>query len=155
VGADIKSSQLALDWENTVEEIRRLPGFEGFLKAKTFSQLAPAAHEGPVVILSVDDSRSDALVLIADGWKDKHVSVVNIPLTRFSYEKGQKLCGELTSILKSTGVRDRGEMRKTRLVFSGGGADATFRNILRTLWLDIVQPVIDSLVYQVCHQNDR
>ena len=50
------SSQLAIAWENTVEEIRRLPGFEGFLKAKTISQLAPAAHEGPVVILNVDDS---------------------------------------------------------------------------------------------------
>jgi len=126
------SSQLAIAWENTVEEIRRLPGFEGSLKAKTFSELAPVAHEGPVVILNVDDSRSDALILIADDSKEKHVSVVNIPLTQFSYEISQKLCGELTSILKSAGVRDRGEVRKGGLYLSGG-ADDTFQNILRII----------------------
>jgi len=148
-GATMKSSRLAIDWENTVEEIRRLPEFEGFLKAKKFSQLAPAAHEGPVVILNVDDSQSDALALITNNSKEKHVSVVNIPLTRFSYEKGQKLCENLTDVLKSAGVRARGETRKGGLFFSGGGADATFRNILRILWLDVVQPVIDCLEYQV------
>jgi len=153
--ADVKSwsSQLAIVWENTVEEIRRLPGFEGFLKARAFSQLAPAAHEGPVVILNVDASRSDALILTADDSKEKHVSVANIPLTRFSYEIGQKLCGELTSLLKSAGVRDQREVRKGGLFFTEGSADAAFQNVLRILWLDVVQPVIDYLAYQVCHRN--
>jgi len=153
-GANLWSSQLGIAWENTVEEIRRLPGFEGFLKAKTFSQLAPAAHEGPVVILNVDESRSDALVLIADDSEEKHVSVVNIPLTRFSYQIGQNLCKELTSLLKTAGVRDRGEVRKGGLYFPEGGADTAFQNILRTLWQDIVQPVVVALKYQVCHRND-
>jgi len=69
------SLQLAISWENTVEEIKRLPGFEVFLKAKTFSQVAgPAADEGPVVILDVEDSRSDALILIGDRMTRKRSS---------------------------------------------------------------------------------
>ena len=84
-----------------------LPGFRGFLKAKTFSQLAPAAYEGPVVILNIDKSRSDALVLITDDSKDKCASVVNIPLIRFSYERGQTLREKLTSLLTLSGFRPR------------------------------------------------
>ena len=148
-GANSKSSLLAIAWENTVDEIRKLAGFERFLKAKTFSQLVPAAHEGPVVILNVDDSRSDALVLIADDSEEKHVSVVNIPLTRFSYKTGQMLSERLTSLLKSAGLRSRGETRKTGQVFPGGGTNATFQKILRILWLSVVQPVVEALAYQV------
>ena len=148
------SSRLAIDWENTVEEIRRVPGFEGFLKAKAFSQLAPAADEGPVAILNVDDTRSDALVLIADDSMDKHVSVVHIPLTRFSYEKGQKLCAKLTELLNLANARDRGEPRMTGRLPPDGSADSAFRKILRILWLDVVQPVIDALGYQVCNCNN-
>ena len=38
-GTTANNAQLAIAWENTVEEIRRLHGFEGFQKARTFSQL--------------------------------------------------------------------------------------------------------------------
>jgi len=155
VGANIKSSQLAIDWENTVEEIRSLPGFEGFLKAKTFTQLAPVAHEGPVVILNVGDSQSDAIVLISDDSEDKRVSVVNIPLPQFSYETGRILCEKLADLLKSSGLRARGETRKTGRIFPGSGVGSTFQKILRILWQDVVQPVINGLGYQVCHYNDE
>lgn len=151
VNAAQKSSMLANDWENTVKEIRQLRGFEGFLKAKTFSQLAPVAHEGPVVILNVDHSRCDALLLIADDSDDKHVSVINIPLTRFSYVKGQKLSEKLSSVLTSAGVRARGDIRKTKLIYPEGNGDAAFADLLRILWLDIVEPVITGLAYQVWH----
>ena len=153
--ADIRSAQLVIAWENAVEEVRKLPGFEGFLRAKTFSQLSHVAHEGPVVILNVSDSRSDALVLAEDESEDKHVSVVSIPLTRFSYETGRKLREKLTELLTLAGFRDRGETRKTGRVFSGGGnIKAAFQKILRILWLDVVQPVIDTLKYQVRHLDD-
>jgi len=153
--ANPKSPQLAIDWENTVGEIRGLPGFEGFLKAKTFYQLAPVAYEGPVVILNVENPRSDALVLISHDSEEKQVSVVNIPFTRFSYETGQKLCEKLVNLLKSSGLLVWGETCKTGRVLHGEGVESTFQKILRILWLDVVQPVIEALAYQVCHCNDR
>jgi len=152
--ANITSLQLATDWEDSIEEIRRLPGFEGFLKAKTFSQLAPVAYEGPVVILNVDKSRCDALILIADDRDEKHVSVIDIPLTRFSHETAQKLYERLTELLKTGGVRARGEMRKTGRLHEEKTRDNTFKNILRILWQDVIHPVIDALAYKVCHRND-
>jgi hypothetical protein len=148
-----KSTELAIEWENTVEEIRRLDGFDRFLRAKAFGQLARAAYEGPVVILNVNDARCDALVLIPNDSDDKQVSVINIPLTHFSYETCQKLSEKLTSLLKSSGVRSRGENRKTGRSYPEGGGQAAFSNILRVLWLDVVKPVIDALAYQVCHRN--
>ena len=63
--ANIRGSQSAAHWDNTVEESRRLPVFG---KTKTFRRLAPAAYEGLVVIFNVGKSQSDALVLIADDW---------------------------------------------------------------------------------------
>jgi len=153
VGANIRSLHLSIDWNNTVEEIRRLPGFEGFLKARTFHQLAPVAYEGPVVILNVGDSQSDALILIPNESK-KQASVVNIPLTRFSSESSRALCEKLMNLLKSVGVRARGEKRKTGRVLPERGTNATFRNILRILWQDVVRPVIEALGYQVCRSNN-
>jgi hypothetical protein len=153
VDAAQKGSQLAIEWKNTVEEIRKIPGFDRFLRAKTFSQLARAAHEGPVVILNVNISGCDALVLIADNSDDKQVSVISIPLNDFSYELAQKLSEKLTNHLRSAGVRSRGETRKTGRSYPEGNGEAAFNNILRVLWLAVVKPVIDALAYQVCHRS--
>jgi hypothetical protein len=141
-------TRLAVDWDTLIEEIRRLPNFEGFLRAKSFSQLAPAAHEGPVVILNVNGSRCDALVLIADDSSERHVSVVNIPLERFSYETSEKLFKALTGLLKSAGVRERNE-RKIHIGGSQADGEAKFKRILRILWQDVVKPVIEGLAFQV------
>jgi hypothetical protein len=153
VDAARKSTELAIEWENTVEEIRQLVGFDRFLRAKTFAQLAPAAYEGPVVILNVNHSRCDALILIPSDSDDKKVSVVNIPLTHFSYETCQRLSKTLATLLKSSGVRARGDDRKTGRSYPEGSGEAAFSNILRVLWLDVVKPVIDALAYQVCHRS--
>ena len=141
--------RLAAEWDHTIEEIRRLPGFETFLKPKTFIQLAPAAHEGPVVILNVSESRCDALVLVADDSSEKQVSVFNIPLTRFSYEKSQKLGERLAELLTLAGVRARGDTRKAMIDGLGTGSEDSFESILRILWVDVVKPVIEGLAYQV------
>jgi len=140
---------LAAEWDHTIEEIRNLPGFETFLKPKIFSQLAPAAHEGPVVILNVDNSRCDALVLVADDSNKNQVSVFNIPLTRFSYEKSQKLGKRLADLLMLAGVRARGDTRKARIDGLGAGSEDSFEAILCILWVDVVKPVIEGLAYQV------
>ena len=66
-------------------------------------------------------------MLIADASEEKQVSVVNIPLTRFSYKTSQMLTEKLTGLLKSAGLRARGETRKTGQVFPGGGTNATFQ----------------------------
>ncbi|KZP14087.1 hypothetical protein FIBSPDRAFT_981200 [Athelia psychrophila] len=58
------SSQLRSDkLEDIIQQIRRLPGFDHFLKAVPFSQLRNAAAEGPVIIVNVAKLRSDTIIL--------------------------------------------------------------------------------------------
>jgi hypothetical protein len=141
-------SKLGIEWDDLIDEIRGIPGFEGFLRAKSFSQLAPAAHEGPVVILNVNKARCDALVLISDDTAERNVSAINIPLERFSHEKSQKMYQTMTDLLSSAGVRERND-RKTGRVQSAGN-EAKFKRILGILWHDVVKPVIERLAFQVC-----
>jgi hypothetical protein len=141
-------SKLAVEWDNLIGEIRAISGFEGFLRAKRFSQLAAVAHQGPVVILNVNDSQCDALVLVADGSEETHVSVVNIPLQRFSYDKCKELFQYLTDLLSSAGFRDRDD-RKSGRIQSHADDEAKFKRILRILWQDVVKPVIEGLAFQV------
>jgi hypothetical protein len=141
-------SKLAVEWDNLIDEIRGIPKFEGFLRVKSFTQLAPAAHEGPVVILNVNDLQCDALVLIGDESAETHVSVIKIPLERFSYDKSKELFQALTGLLSSAGVRERNE-RQTRIVRSQLDGEPMFKSILRTLWQDVVKPVIEGLAFQV------
>ena len=142
-------SKLAIEWDNLVDEIRKIPGFEGFLRAKTFHQLAPAAHEGPVVILNISNSHCDALVLIAEDSAERHVSAINIPLEYFSHEKGKSLFRNLTELLSSAGVRERNDRKSNRKALSRVESDVKFKMILRVLWKDVVKPVIEGLAFQV------
>ncbi|EJU02562.1 hypothetical protein DACRYDRAFT_115612 [Dacryopinax primogenitus] len=54
-------------WEFLIEQVRKVPEFEGFLKPLSFSELRKAAAEGPVVILNASKYRSDALIIHPQG----------------------------------------------------------------------------------------
>ncbi|KAI0312531.1 CHAT domain-containing protein [Amylostereum chailletii] len=55
--------RLAERYEEHVDETRKLPGFEGFLRPRRLASLLGAAATGPVVIINVDRQRCDALIL--------------------------------------------------------------------------------------------
>lgn len=58
---------LAREWDAVVDEVRRIPGFEGFLRLPPLDGLLEAASAGPVVIVNVSRWRCDALIVTADG----------------------------------------------------------------------------------------
>ncbi|MFD4052678.1 CHAT domain-containing protein [Streptomyces californicus] len=62
------------EWDETVDLVRRLPGFERFLVPPGFAELAAAAGPVPVVLVNVSGLRCDALV-VAGG----RVDVVPLP----------------------------------------------------------------------------
>jgi tetratricopeptide (TPR) repeat protein len=139
-----KHRELSIERDKLIDTIRAIPEYKSFMSPKRFDELAPVAHEGPVVILNVQESRCDALVLISS---DADVSAVVIPLEQFSYDMSKKLSEALKSLLLSCGVRSRNLLRAIR-----DGADehdVTFKNILSILWRHVVKPVIDGLAYQV------
>ncbi|MCM3921033.1 CHAT domain-containing protein [Frankia sp. AiPs1] len=58
---------LAREWDDLVEQARRLPGFADFLRTPRTSTLLPAAAGGPVVYVNVSRWRCDALIVTTDG----------------------------------------------------------------------------------------
>jgi hypothetical protein len=65
---------LARRWDQLVAEVRELPGFQGFLRPRSFAELSEAAVAGPVVLVNFSVLRSDALVV-----RDGAVRVVPLP----------------------------------------------------------------------------
>jgi tetratricopeptide (TPR) repeat protein len=60
--------------DQVLAEIRAQDGFSGFLTPRPLGELLPAAGEGPVVLVSVAELRSDALALDSEG-----VRVIGLP----------------------------------------------------------------------------
>ncbi|THG93078.1 hypothetical protein EW026_g8055 [Hermanssonia centrifuga] len=60
-----KNRQLLEEYERLISEIRQLDGFSNFLQATPFSILQTAASEGPVILVNVNEHRSDAIILRA------------------------------------------------------------------------------------------
>lgn len=60
---------LAREWDDLVEQVRQIAGFEEFLKPPPLDTLLAAATGGPVAVVNVSRWRCDALVVRTDGVK--------------------------------------------------------------------------------------
>jgi hypothetical protein len=117
-----------------LDEIRKLPGFEQFLKPEKFAVLSGAARNRIVVLVNVSSSKCDALIMSPSN------PVLHVPLVRFSLEKANQLYSRMSSFLHATGLRFRDPSRKTR--FSRETVtDASFDSILADLWELVVEPI--------------
>lgn len=67
------------EWEQTVAKIRQMDGFSSFLRARPFHELQVAAMEGPVIFVTVDASRSDAIIIRANHPPTSIPLVNNLP----------------------------------------------------------------------------
>ncbi|KAG8725625.1 hypothetical protein FRC09_000012 [Ceratobasidium sp. 395] len=127
--------RLAERWEELLKQVRSLPGFETFLQPRKARELVAAAQSGPVVMVNVHPSRSDALI-IQPGTEN----VAHIPLTNFSYQKAVEARNHLAHSLEKHGLSKRG----VKVALRGKSQD-TFGDMLSTLWECVVKPVIDFL----------
>ncbi|KIM28110.1 hypothetical protein M408DRAFT_24124 [Serendipita vermifera MAFF 305830] len=142
-----KASTLATERDEIIEQVRRIPGFEYFLKPKVFEKLTPAAYEGPVVIINTSVLRCDALVLIPHDSSDATASIVHIPLETFSDDMSRKLFQRFSRLLSSAGVRAR-DLRKSEREPCPSDKKDPLGEILFDLWVHVVKPILDGLAYQ-------
>ncbi|KAE9403726.1 hypothetical protein BT96DRAFT_917303 [Gymnopus androsaceus JB14] len=130
-------TQLADEYERLVNEIRKLDGFGSFLKPKKLSELAAGAHNGPIVMVNVAQSRCDALILFSSS------SIIHVPLPTFSSQHAAMLCSKLVTSLQAKNVRT--EHNGDRLAISSQPKVDHFQVVLNDLWVHVVQPVISGL----------
>ncbi|CAE6539843.1 unnamed protein product [Rhizoctonia solani] len=128
---------LAGEYYNLLIQIRQLPGFEDFLRPIKARELMQVARSGPVVIINCHRNQCDALVILPE-----HNSVEHLTLLTFTEHKAQQARSELETSLKHRRLRQRGFKIKGNLSYEDG-----MENVLRTLWTDVVKPVLDYLGY--------
>ncbi|ETS86569.1 hypothetical protein PFICI_00397 [Pestalotiopsis fici W106-1] len=75
----IQRYEMAQRFDNVIEEIRRLPGFDRFLLAPTEDEIKAAAADGPIVIVNASSYGCDALII-------KDTSIKAMPLSRARYD---------------------------------------------------------------------
>ncbi|THV05600.1 hypothetical protein K435DRAFT_744894 [Dendrothele bispora CBS 962.96] len=140
--------RMAAQYEALLQQVRELDGFSTFLRPKKFSELAPAASNGPVVIVNVAELRCDALILCTSG------EIVPVLLPTFSYRQAETLHLKLLSSLQAHGVRDsRNADRATHL--AGKDISDHFISVLADLWFHVVQPILSELeqLYKNAHHS--
>ncbi|WP_073933893.1 CHAT domain-containing protein [Streptomyces sp. CB02400] len=113
---------------DVLARIRALPGFQRFQLPPTAAELLATAAHGPVVVLTVSDLRSDALVLNPDG-----IDVVPLPgVTPDAVQR--RLDTVLTYVDPGRPRPDHARRREER---------ASFEATLGWLWDRVTGPVLD------------
>ncbi|KAG8767551.1 hypothetical protein FRC12_006180 [Ceratobasidium sp. 428] len=130
---------LALKWEDLVGQARKLPGFERFLMPKEFAELAKSSHASTVVVINVHKTRCDALALCPDVF-----NTIHIPLASFSRSQCLIVHNQLLTALRSSGVHARSSRRPC---FEPLIPNGIFKDLLATLWRDVVKPILSELQY--------
>ncbi|KAG2037127.1 CHAT domain-containing protein [Suillus americanus] len=125
--------QLTMQWNDVLSRIRMLPDLSRFLLPPLFSDLQKAAEEGPVIIVNASQYSCDALIVLSDQ------SPVHIPID-ITRTKVSELSSEFQSIAEKFGCSNH---------------QNTLVGILRKLWHDIVDPVVQALRKSNVHPGSR
>jgi CHAT domain-containing protein len=110
-----------------------LPDFSRFLQPPLVSDLQKAAEEGPVIIVNASQYSRDALIVLSDR------DPVHVPID-ITQTEGSDLSTEFQSLSKEFGSVDT----QHKLV-----------KILRKLWHDIVDPVVQAPGASNVHPGSR
>ncbi|OCB90915.1 TPR-like protein [Sanghuangporus baumii] len=120
--------RLSDEQEELINEVRRINGFEDFLKAAPFITLQQVAAEGPVIVLNHSEFRCDALIITSG----QETPCVCIPLDDDFYSDSIKRYEELIQGRKKFGLRSK-------------KYDDILRRVMKMLWDRVVSKVVQKL----------
>jgi hypothetical protein len=149
---------LAREWDELVEQVRLLEGFEDFLRPPRLESLLPAASGGPVVIVNVSRWRCDALIVTEDGVRDRELPDLTLDqATEWANEYLRTLHeAELAGQDHQT-ARDAVDADPTpaairaqrqaaaKLLEAEGRTDDMIKSLQGWLWDCVAEPVLDEL----------
>ncbi|MFE2579222.1 CHAT domain-containing protein [Streptomyces sp. NPDC059378] len=149
---------LAREWDDLVEQVRGLTGFEDFLRPPNLESLLPAAEKGPVVIVNVSRWRCDALVVRREG-------VTSIPLEQLTLDEATDRANRYLTLLQQQEAADvayadasatlarepgrastRDQFRAAEAVYAAqDDVDAMLSELQEWLWDVVADPVLTAL----------
>jgi hypothetical protein len=121
------SRRLEERWQQLVEEVHQVQGFEDFLQPVPFSQLCKAAGSGVVVVLNVSKYCCDAKLVSLD-----QVKLVKLP--NFSFEDAQVLGNTMVNAAHGVGI-----------TINEVEFENTLEEVLQDLWDNVVHPIYLAL----------
>ena len=149
-------NRLNEEWAITIDEVRKLKGFEDFLRPRRSSALRAAASTSPVVILVANDDRSHCLILTSTtvhhiDLPRLHTRMLQnlVRLVQVGISQSRVSRSSINTIVENINTF-LGEDRGTMAVYNKlGSSDDAFKYVLGILWDDVVHPVIRLLKIQV------
>jgi CHAT domain-containing protein len=153
---------LAREWEQLVDDVRKLDGFEDFLKPPRLEILLAAAANGPVVIVNVSQWRCDAFLVRTSGVETKELPgltqetvVANTnrylrvlhdvdAAARSLYLAGQRIENGDHTLAATVQYTDS----KQAWQHATAERDTTMAAVLQWLWDEIADPVLDALGFR-------
>lgn len=114
-------SNVSREWLQVVDEIRAINGFQAFLQPSSFAELQWAAEAGPVIVVNISDTRSDAIIIVR-----KVSRPIRVPLPQATPDNVRRLADAFGS-------------RATELDTPSAVI------LLRDLWTAIVEPIAKRL----------
>ncbi|KAJ7501555.1 tetratricopeptide repeat-containing protein [Mycena galericulata] len=146
------------EWDETVNAVRKVPGFEDFLQPKSIGSLCQAAASGPIIILLSSGSTCSALIVNSTGGV-QHVPLptVNIQRVEHYYADLPRALSDrdfnLNNFLEAHGHEEPYTQHSdlsARLYGRLEGCvnitpDEIFRRLLAEIWQAIVKPVFNVL----------
>ena len=158
---------LAREWDELVEQVRALDGFEDFLKPPRLESLLPAAANGPVAIINVSRWRCDALLVHPGG-------VTAVPLEGLTLTDATDRANTYLDVLHTAELADLDHVRAQspvpgeppnqrakRLLTADRALDAAHERVDTMLhdlqawmWQTIAEPVLDALGFTVTPEGD-
>jgi CHAT domain len=150
---------LAREWDELVEQARRLDGFENFLKPLPLDTFLPAATDGPVVVINISQRRCDALIVTTTGvWVQELQNVTTASVADKTNEYLRVLQNVDSAVHELQAARERyddGDQgldsvrryteAKRRVQSAERGRDRMLTAILAWLWDVITDPVLTAV----------
>jgi hypothetical protein len=150
---------LAREWDELVEQVRELEGFEDFLRPPRLETLLPAAANGPVAVINISQWRCDALIVTAAGVQVEELpglSAETVAEKASDYlrvlQQVDKAAYELHDARQRYDSGDHGfdavrQFTAAKLAVQDADRDReqTLATVLAWLWDEIADPVLTRL----------
>ncbi|MFD7496581.1 CHAT domain-containing protein [Streptomyces sp. NPDC059832] len=134
---------LAREWDETVERVRRIEGFEHFLGPTPYAELKDAATGGPVVIVTVSGYGCHALIVRHDTSEPEVVVLPGVSIHDVS--------GTVPDLLSAVGT----QTDPSASFLARERARHVSHDILGWLWDGIVGPILERLGHSAHPRSGR
>ncbi|MFI7068363.1 hypothetical protein ACIBL3_45770 [Kribbella sp. NPDC050124] len=132
---------LTREWDELVEEVRKLKGFEDFLRPPKIEDLLPAAQGGPIVVVNVSRWRCDALIVQPEG-------VTSVALERLTLEGTTQRANEYLTRLRAVEDADREVIAAGAAAVPDAPRSATVRYRRAIEALSLAETAVDDMLVE-------